>query len=56
MINVIRDNHTYAKTQYNLAASAAWIAKKLYEDLRAHPTIPVKAMTSINFSEKTWCG
>ncbi|KAJ8426207.1 hypothetical protein Cgig2_028297 [Carnegiea gigantea] len=32
------------KTQYNPTTSAAWIAKKLYQDVRAYPSMPVKSM------------
>ncbi|KAJ8424219.1 hypothetical protein Cgig2_011630 [Carnegiea gigantea] len=47
MIKSISEKHSYAKTQYNPAASAAWIAKKLYEDVRAYPSMPVKSMAKL---------
>ncbi|KAJ8448939.1 hypothetical protein Cgig2_030795 [Carnegiea gigantea] len=47
MIKSISEKHSCAKTQYNPAASAAWIVKKLCEDVRAYPSTLVKFMAKL---------
>jgi len=47
MIKPISNKHACAKTQYNPATSTAWIAKKLYEDVKAYPSMPVKYMAKL---------
>ncbi|KAJ8448941.1 hypothetical protein Cgig2_030797 [Carnegiea gigantea] len=47
MIKSTSEKHSCAKTQFNLTASVAWIAKKLYADVRAYPSMSVKSMAKL---------
>ncbi|KAJ8431961.1 hypothetical protein Cgig2_024272 [Carnegiea gigantea] len=47
MIKSISEKYSCAKTQYNPAASADWISKKLYEDVRVYPSMLVKSMAKL---------